>query len=94
VSTIVFKIPRGEFPTDAGVRLANEVLDYPSHAGLKIDLTHCRPSDIISAFFSSFMRRIAECDPTKIEEARQIEWSVAYEFQEKMTLNFVTNWQP
>lgn len=89
-----FTVSLDEFPTDAGVRLAKELLAQRTLENLEVDLTDCRPAALVSSFFLSLMRHVAEVAPAKLDMIRKLQWRVGYEFQQRKIAEYVVNWKP
>jgi hypothetical protein len=83
------------FPTDAGARLAEELLklDRPLDE-VTVDLTSCKAVMLISAFFNALLQRIHEAEPSKLTSARRIDWTLAYEFQVRNVHKWMKDFEP
>jgi hypothetical protein len=84
------------FPTDEGLRLADLVLQKNDVdlSDLEIDLMDCASALLISAFFNAFLQRVHEQQPTRLDDARTIQWKLKFDFQHKNVDNWMKNFRP
>jgi hypothetical protein len=67
-------IGRG-LPNEEGRRIALVLLhQYPESLPAIVDLRGCLPGLMISGFFNGFLQQVHESAPTKLEQARQLQW--------------------
>ena len=84
------------FPPDEGVRLAVNLLSKTDldWTELTIDLTRGDAAMLISAFFNSFLQTIYEQATERFDEARKIQWTLKYQFQNESVREWICDFEP
>jgi hypothetical protein len=83
------------FPTEAGERLARELLATATPLrGAVVDLTSTPPAMLIGGFFNAFLLHVHEHAPAELEGARRIVWIVQHESQRRNIAIWVRDFTP
>ena len=84
------------FPTDEGERLAKALLDNPQFNWARdlVDLTGCDSALLISAFFNAFLQTVHDRDARLLDQARQIQWQLEFDFQQENVSTWMKDFEP
>jgi hypothetical protein len=90
-----FDIVGNLFPTVAGTRLADKLLDLDQPLdAIAVDLTRCAPAMLIGGFFNAVLQAVHDRCPEKLDSARKIQWRLAHEFQREQVRDLMTRFRP
>lgn len=88
-------IGRG-FPTEEGRKLADHLLHDKDidWSDLTVDLRGCPSGLLISAFFNAFLMQVHESQSDLLDEARNINWRLDFDFQQHNVGQWMREFQP
>ena len=90
------KLVNGGFPPEEGRALAATLLRRQdvNWDSLRVDVTRCPASLLISAFFNGFLQEISDRRRELLPKARGIDWQLQFGFQRENVTRWMRDFRP